>query len=296
MDTALDNAGYDCHVWDADASGRPGALRLSSYREVLWTTADGDASYLTGDDEDDMMTFLDGGGNLCLCSMGFLSSRGGPTTFTTDYLHIGSWTNNVGGTTMVGVPGSPIGDGMNLNITGGPFASGGTDKLPPRGFPAESFFTSDAGDTTGMGVDENEHKLVFLAFPFECVPVGGADPDNQNTLMARIMDWFDPPEAGIEGTGLDRTHFVLRQNSPNPFAGSTRIGFALPRRTAAARIDIYNVEGRLMRSLPVDQVRGSETSVVWDGNDAGGRRVASGVYFYRLSSSPDMLKKMVLLE
>jgi hypothetical protein len=298
MDAALDSAGYDAHVWDADARGRPGALRLASYREVLWTTADGDASYLTSGDEDDMMTYLDGGGNLCLASMGFLSSRGGATTFTTDYLQLASWTNDVGGTTMLGVPGSPVGDGMNLDLSGGPFSSSGTDGIEGFGGPgADSFFESAAGDTTGIGVDDNGHKLVFLSFPFEGVPVGGADPDNQKTLMERIMDWFDPPVAGIDGRDLEESNAFLGQNSPNPFTGSTRIAFAVPRDARDAGIDIYDVQGRLIRTLGSGPGSGIQASVVWDGKDSSGRSVASGLYFYKMNTdgSPAM-KKMVLLK
>jgi hypothetical protein len=296
MDAALDSAGYDAHVWDADARGRPGAVRLASYRELLWTTADGDASYLTSSDEDDIMAFLDGGGNLCLASMGFLSSRGGPTTFTTDYLHLSSWTDDVGASTMLGIPGTPIGDGMNLDLTGGPFAASGTDRLPPSYFPAESYFTSGAGDTAGLGVDENGHKVVFLSFPFECVPVAGADPDNQKTLMARIMDWFDPPVAGVSDRGFDRNMMILQQNSPNPFTGSTCITFSVPGTAAETGVEIYNVEGRLVRTLAAGASAAAEASVVWDGRDNGGHRAAAGVYFYRLSRGQGVVKKMVLLE
>jgi hypothetical protein len=297
MDAALDSAGYDAHVWDADASGRPGAARLLSYREVLWTTADGDASYLTGSDEQDMMAYLDGGGNLCLASMGFLSSRGGATTFTSDYLHIGSWTNNVGGTTMVGIPGSAIGDGMSLDMTGGPFSADSTDGTSGNDFPAESFFDIAAGDTTGIGVDEDGHKLVFLAFPFEVVPVTGPYPNNQKTLMARIMDWFDPPVAGIGEKGFASEAVPLGQNSPNPFTGSTLITFAVPRASQDVGIEIYNVTGRVVRTLGAGPTSGGLASVVWDGKDSAGRRVASGVYFYKVNSGASQtLKKMVLLE
>ncbi len=297
MEAALDSAGYDAHVWDADARGRPGAARLASYREVLWTTADGDASYLTGSDEDDLMSFLDGGGNLCLASMGFLSSRGGPTTFTTDYLHLGSWTDDVGGTAMVGVSGSPVGDGMNLDLTGGPFLADGTDGLSEPWFPAESFFTIAAGDTTAIGVDENGHKVVFLAFPFEDVPVSGADPDNQKTLMARIMDWFDPPVAGIDDKGFGGDTVVLGQNSPNPFTGSTCITLAVPREGRAAGVEIYDVHGRVIRTLTAGPSTGAQAYVVWDGEDAAGKRVASGVYFYRVSTGGShVIKKLVLLK
>jgi flagellar hook assembly protein FlgD len=48
-------------------------------------------------------------------------------------------------------------------------------------------------------------------------------------------------------------------------------------------LSVYSVDGSLVRTL-VDgpAVRGRHT-VVWDGRDRGGNRVASGVYFYRLA-------------
>jgi hypothetical protein len=297
MDAALDSAGYEAHVWDADARGRPGAVRLASYREVLWTTAEGDASYLTGDDEQDMMNFLDGGGNLCLASMGFLSSRAGPTTFTTDYLHLSSWTSDVGGATMIGEAGSPIGDGMSLDLTGGPFAAGGTDDMGSPSSPAVTNFISGAGYTTGIGVEEVGHKLVFLSFPFEGVPVSGTDPDNQKSLMERIMDWFDPPEAGVGDRGMDRHTATLAQNRPNPFARSTHIAFGVPGDSREVGLEIYDVTGRVIRTFTVDPAPGGQASVVWDGKDSAGNRVASGVYFYRLNTGGSgAFKKMVLLE
>jgi hypothetical protein len=35
-----------------------------------------------------------------------------------------------------------------------------------------------------------DYQVVFLAFPFEAIPQGGAYPDNANTVMGRILDWF----------------------------------------------------------------------------------------------------------
>jgi len=296
MDAALDSSGYDAHVWGADANGRPGAARLTSYREVLWTTADGAATYLTAEDEQDMVTYLDGGGNLCLASMGFLTSRGGATTFTADYLHLGGWTDDIGGGTMTGVPGSAIGDSMSLDLSGGPFSADGTDGMTGIGFPAESFFEGAGGATTGMGVEESGHKVVFLAFPFECVPVGGSDPDNQKSLMIRIMDWFDPPVAGVEEVSKVKRTF-LGENFPNPFKGSTNINLTLGRDARDASVDIYDIKGRVVRSLSAATTSGNAVSLVWDGKDGAGNRVASGVYFYRLSAAgPPASRKMVLLE
>jgi hypothetical protein len=198
---------------------------------------------------------------------------------------------------MLGIPGSAVGDGMNLDVTGGPFSADGTDDFPAPDFPADSYFKSSTGDTTGIGVEEYGHKIVFLSFPFEAVPVSGADPDNQKTLMARIMDWFDPPVAGVDTRGIDRDLGVTGWNSPNPFTGSTRLTLVVPRGGRAASIEIYNVTGQVVKTLAVNPSPGVETSVVWDGRDSAGRPVGPGVYLYKLSGAPsNTLKKMVLLE
>lgn len=88
----------------------------------------------------------------------------------------------------------------------------------------------------------------------------------------------------------------LFQNRPNPFNPSTVIRYIVPARADRVTLRIYDVEGRVVRTL-VDgpQVYG-ENRVTWNGRDDTGRRVASGVYFYRIMFSGfEMTKKMVLL-
>ncbi len=89
----------------------------------------------------------------------------------------------------------------------------------------------------------------------------------------------------------------LRQNVPNPFNPSTRIEYVVPTDGAWIRLDIYGVSGRRVRTL----VSGPQTSgikqVEWDGRAEGGDRVASGVYFYRLTAGTfEQTRKMVLIQ
>ncbi|MEC8932844.1 MAG: FlgD immunoglobulin-like domain containing protein [Candidatus Latescibacterota bacterium] len=60
--------------------------------------------------------------------------------------------------------------------------------------------------------------------------------------------------------------------------------------------EIYNALGQQVRTLvDGDQVAGQQVAI-WDGRDAAGRRLASGVYVYRLTSAQGVLtRKMVLL-
>jgi hypothetical protein len=89
---------------------------------------------------------------------------------------------------------------------------------------------------------------------------------------------------------------TIEQNVPNPFNPTTSIAYELPE-AGNVRLSVYDAQGRFV----VDLERGFRSSgahtVTWDGRDALGQSVASGVYFYRLTSDERSLtKKLVLLK
>ncbi|MEJ2721793.1 MAG: T9SS type A sorting domain-containing protein, partial [bacterium] len=107
------------------------------------------------------------------------------------------------------------------------------------------------------------------------------------------------PAAG-EATGIDLPASVpgprneLFQNVPNPFNPNTTIRFRLADRTPA-RLEIFDVRGARVRVLLDDVRPPGSNEVFWDGKNAGGERVASGVYFYRLRAGDfQQTRKMVL--
>ena len=71
--------------------------------------------------------------------------------------------------------------------------------------------------------------------------------------------------------------------------------FGLPQRTTVS-LTIFNLEGRRVALLVDHEVlpAGFHTAV-WDGRDATGRRVASGIYFYRLETDDAVLSKKMLV-
>jgi len=90
--------------------------------------------------------------------------------------------------------------------------------------------------------------------------------------------------------------FALDQNYPNPFNPTTTISFSLPS-AQHVTLEIYNVQGQKVRTL-IDEVRSAgEHAIEWDATSDAGDRVASGVYFYRLTAGEYVVsKKMTLLK
>jgi hypothetical protein len=90
--------------------------------------------------------------------------------------------------------------------------------------------------------------------------------------------------------------FALRQNVPNPFNPVTTIQYELPE-AAHVRIDVFNLAGRLVKTVVDEgQVPGYK-SAVWDGTNTDGQKVASGVYLYRMQAGSYVSQKtMVLLK
>jgi predicted outer membrane repeat protein len=91
------------------------------------------------------------------------------------------------------------------------------------------------------------------------------------------------PETDLGGKALSTPdNFALKGNWPNPFDGETGIRYQL-KEAANVRISIYDVMGRRIRVLVNEKQKAGEHTVRWDGRN-NGRKVASGVYLYRLEA------------
>jgi hypothetical protein len=91
-------------------------------------------------------------------------------------------------------------------------------------------------------------------------------------------------------------HLALNPAFPNPFGNVTTMRFFLPD-SRDVELEVYNVAGRLVKvvaSGPYDAGPHEET---WDGTDAGGNRVANGIYFVRLAAGGEnRTRKTVLIK
>ncbi len=91
------------------------------------------------------------------------------------------------------------------------------------------------------------------------------------------------PSAAPETPSLP-LRYALGEPRPNPTTRSTWISYEVPVPGGAIRIEIFDVGGRLIRTL-VDRVeQPGRWGSVWDGRDEQGREAFSGVYLCRLQA------------
>jgi hypothetical protein len=89
--------------------------------------------------------------------------------------------------------------------------------------------------------------------------------------------------------------FTLAQNYPNPFNPNTEISYDLPH-DCHVNLVIYNVAGQRVATLVDGFQTAGQKIARWDGKDASGINVSSGVYFYQIKAANfSAIKKMILL-
>ncbi len=88
-------------------------------------------------------------------------------------------------------------------------------------------------------------------------------------------------------------NLTLKNLYPNPFQTTTTLYLA-SKEAAPAKISVYDVRGRLIKTWPANLERG-ESRVSWDGTDANNGRVPAGIYLLRVASGNETLTAKALL-
>ena len=141
------------------------------------------------------------------------------------------------------------------------------------------------GDTLELVVTDTNGNIASEKFTFEVTPTSLA-----NALLS----------VNLNGIGTPRRSLLL-QNYPNPFNPETWIPYHLSEDSPVS-ISIYDASGGLVRTFSLGfQSAGfyydRERAAYWDGKNALGERVASGVYFYRLATpSFEQTRRMIVLK
>jgi hypothetical protein len=112
----------------------------------------------------------------------------------------------------------------------------------------------------------------------------------------RLIDWGWSAGAQFTATSSKVSYkYALAQNFTKPFNPSTTIAYSIASETDVT-LAIFDVQGKLVRTLVSDRQTPSNCRVTWGGTDNRDVSVASGVYFYRLTAGEFVAtRKMVLL-
>ncbi len=102
---------------------------------------------------------------------------------------------------------------------------------------------------------------------------------------------LDPAPVGWEEGGS--ACLFLDPATPSPFSSLTSITFGLPSESPC-NLSVYDVSGRLVRTIIDASLPGGGHAVVWDGTTGSGARCPDGVYFIRLSIPEDGLTRRVV--
>ena len=89
----------------------------------------------------------------------------------------------------------------------------------------------------------------------------------------------------------------LDKNYPNPFNPTTSISYSIAE-NGKTELTIFNIKGQQVNKLVKEYKQPGEYTVSWNGKDEAGRKVSSGLYFYRLKNNNKTIdtKKMLLLK
>ncbi len=115
---------------------------------------------------------------------------------------------------------------------------------------------------------------------------------NWDIFLAKLIPADDP--TGIDGAPAPAVPSITV--APNPFNPNTTIRYAIPSE-GVARLVIYDVHGRRVRTLVNAPLIPGAHTAIWDGRDENGGMAASGLYFVRLESGGRVTTgKLVLLK
>ena len=135
---------------------------------------------------------------------------------------------------------------------------------------------------------------------YKCSPAAGCRSSQWNDLpdvisvfatqvLTYVIEWDAPTSVSTPALAGAQIRAV-----PNPFSALTRVSVTTESRQHV-QVAVYDAAGRMVHAFSPVFVDG-EYSITWDGTDAGGRQVPSGIYFARATTrSGSVVTKLVLM-
>ena len=318
----------DLAGWQADITFDPNVLEATEVAEGDFLTLEGGDTFFQGGTIDNTAGKIKGmfaarqsedgvSGTGTLLSVTFRAKASGRTQVTLDNFEFGSITGDI-------IPSLP----PNITITVGGYPAWDVNQDGRVSILDLILIAQHLGETASANaeVDVNDDgtvsilDLILVAQQMgrsaAAAPSAIAAMNNEDLNPAMIQAWIT--QAQIEDDGSIAFHegiaflqsllvlltpeeTVVLPNYPNPFNPETWIPYHLAN-PSEVRITIYDIRGSIIRHLDLGhQHEGYYTSrsraAYWDGRNAVGERVASGVYIYQLQADHlSLLRKMLILK
>ncbi|NQT24780.1 lamin tail domain-containing protein [candidate division KSB1 bacterium] len=149
------------------------------------------------------------------------------------------------------------------------------------------------GDPSGQWIDQVAYEASWQAIPntsLERISPEGGSSDSTNWYSCTTPSGMTPGEANSVYASFIPTNSQITV-TPDPFSPDgdgfedvAVITFHIATETASVRLQIYDISGRLIRTLIGGGSSGSQGQILWDGKDENGKIASIGVYIVYLSS------------
>ncbi len=203
--------------------------------------------------------------------------------FMYDILEVNWAANDFGIDSIAPDPNGDYTGGMsNFNLESSDFFWGNqSDLCDPIGFwtgtahydpPFQSIIDEGGGGRSPNSA--RTRNTTFLAFSMMMMP---------DSIYATFIEHWLATVAIDESISSIPTAFTLGDNYPNPFNPSTCIDFELPA-SSEVKISIYNVLGQKIIDLVNNDYTAGEYSIAWNGLNAAGIPVSSGIYLCKMTA------------
>ncbi len=193
---ALTGVGY--WNWSVKNSGYPTDFDLLDYSDIIWVLG---TNLPSGTAQDLMGDFMDNGGKIFLGGTNLFSydyyEESTTDTFIEDYFYVEEG-NYYWAQSILGVPGDPIGEGIDISAGGqwGGFSGQALSVLDEqKAFPCllakeQDFWGMGGGSTQTVGVRVEADAYKAVLFSFE---IGSASGTETEELLSNVLEWLDSP-------------------------------------------------------------------------------------------------------
>lgn len=230
-----------------------------------------------------------------------ISSIGSPSTFTPN----DDWfVDNI----YLGLPGAVAVAGMDTlnfdttlvtqtSVFDLPVYDIGTDTLRVSGIISTN--PVFAVDTSQFAVAPGSNRMVQVSFSPQLggIYTGQLKIVSNDTGADTLLVYLTGVGEGITSTEHFASlpgSFALARNYPNPFNPGTNIHFEVPQ-NSRVKLEIFNILGQRVLTLVNKQVPAGRYDVVWNGRNAQGKAMGSGIYIYRMTAKDFRQTRRMLL-